>query len=115
MTDRVHFHKVNKIYQIRNTFNCTVKNCIYVVNCPGCDEYYIGKTVSLRQRMTTHRSDIRHDERRVMEVSKHLNDCGRGTFFVTPFYKMKRQGIVAHLTTEDYFIRKYKPGLNRRF
>ena len=49
-----------------------------------------------------------------MEVSKHLEECGKGKFVVTPFYKMKRTGLVAHLATEDFFIRKYKPALNRR-
>ena len=113
-TSQVYFSQVNQTYNIRDSFNCKLKDCIYVINCPGCEQYYIGKTVSLRHRMTTHRSNIKHEDQRVMEVSKHLDSCGKGKFRVTPFYRMKRKGIIAHLTTENYFIRKYKPMLNRR-
>ena len=49
-----------------------------------------------------------------MAVDKHIHFCGNGRFKVTPFYKMKREGIIAHLTTEEYFIRKYEPSLNKR-
>ncbi|NQY54618.1 MAG: GIY-YIG nuclease family protein [Campylobacteraceae bacterium] len=114
-TDNYYFSKVNYKFYIRENFDCTIKNCIYVLTCLSCKLYYIGKTVNLRQRMTTHRACIL--EERDLFVSKHIALCNfnkKDKFTVTPFYKMKREGIVAHLTTEEYFIRKFKPDLNMR-
>ena len=110
----IYLPKIKMKHHIKGEFDCTIKDCIYLLTCGGCLEYYIGKTVNLRHRMTTHRSCIHHDDLRVMQVSKHLAECGNGQFSVVPLYKMKRKGIVAILATENYFIRKYKPTLNTR-
>ena len=112
-TDSFNFWKVNYNFKIKGTFDCTATDCIYVISCSVCMEYYIGKTVNLRQRMTKHRACIRNHYDRNMFVSKHIYNCGGG-FTVVPFYHMKRQGIVAHLTTEDHFIHKFQPSLNMR-
>ena len=80
----------------------------------GCNEYYIGKADNLRVRNNKHRFDIKNYDTCLMAVDKHIHFCGNGRFKVTPFYKMKREGIIAHLTTEEYFIRKYEPSLNKR-
>ena len=84
------------------------------MTCLGCDEYYIGKTDNLRVRNNKHRYDIRHPYESLMACDKHINICGNSQFKVAPFYKMRREGIIAHLATEEYFIRKYKPSLNKR-
>ena len=114
ITDSFNFHKVNQIYKLRQVFDCRATNCIYVLTCLGCDEYYIGKADNLRVRNNKHRFDVKNYEQCLMAVDKHIHFCGNGRFSVTPFYKMKREGIIAHLTTEEYFIRKYQPSLNKR-
>ena len=43
-----------------------------------------------------------------------MAECGGGEFWVTPLYKMKTPGLIAHITTEDSFIKKYKPVLNTK-
>ena len=114
-TDKYNFWEVGYDFNIRGTFDCTIKDCIYALTCKGCCKYYIGKTVNLRHRMTKHRSDINYVENRNQYVHKHIYLCGGGQFYVTPFYSVKSQGEVAHCAIEDYFIRKFKPALNTRF
>ena len=113
-TDRYNFWEVGFDYKIRCCFDCTVKECIYALTCRGCFKYYIGKTVNLRHRMTQHRADIKYCDRDSQYVHKHIHLCGGGNFYVTPFYKVRAEGEVAHCAIEDYFIRKFKPALNTR-
>ena len=111
-TDSYNFWEVGVNFKIIGSFDCTVKECIYVLTCKGCGKYYIGKTVDFRDRMTKHRGDVSDPERRTQYVHKHIYFCGGGEFFATPFYRVKVPGLVAHLSIEDYFIRKFKPALN---
>ena len=115
-TDQYYFSVVDFTYYIRLEFDCTATDIIYVLTCKGedCGAYYIGKTVNLRNRMTKHRSCITDELMREQKVYQHIADCGHGNFWVTPFYKMKRSGLVAHIATEDYFINKFKPILNTK-
>ena len=111
-TNQYNFWKVGIIWNINDVFDCSVKHCIYVLTCMGCSEYYVGKTVNLRKRMTTHRGDITYNDRRFTRLHRHIEACGKGKFYVTPFYKVKTQGLTAHLSIESYFIRKFQPLLN---
>ena len=100
-TNKYNFWRVGIVWDIRDTFDCDTKDCIYVLTCKGCANYYIGKTVNIRNRMTKHRGDILYDDRRLALVHRHIDLCGGGEFFVTPFYKVKTQGLVAHLSIES--------------
>ena len=111
-TCQYNFWRVGIIWKIYDFFDCNTKDCIYVLTCKGCSEYYIGKTVNLRNRMTKHRGDINYNDRCLTKVHRHIEVCGNGEFFVTPFFKVKTQGLTAHLSIESYFIRKFKPLLN---
>lgn len=111
-TDHFYFHETNYDYKIYQSIDCTAKNVIYVLICKNCDLYYIGKTVNLRNRMTTHRAAVRNYFQREMEVSKHMHECSGGDFWVLPIHKMKYNSLIAHLVIEDSFILKYKPTLN---
>ena len=111
-TNKYNFWRAGFVWEIRDTFDCNTKDCIYALTCRGCANYYIGKTVNLRNRMTKHRGDILYDDRRLAYVHRHIDQCGEGEFYVTPFYKVKPKGLVAHLSIESYFIRKFKPALN---
>ena len=111
-TDKYNFWRVGCIWNIRENFDCSAKDIIYVLTCKGCSHYYIGKTTNLRNRMTKHRGDITFIDRRLARVHRHIDVCGKGEFYVTPFYKVKAQGLTAHLSIESYFIRKFNPLLN---
>ena len=49
-----------KIFYVNENMSCDVKNVIYVLECNGCNEYYIGQTGDkLRSRRTVHEQQIR--------------------------------------------------------
>ena len=55
---------------------CDVRDLIYVTQCSGCGEEYIGETGdSLRHRMTVHRQQIRQTNVRILHVSSHIANC----------------------------------------
>ena len=95
----------------KGEMDCSSKNVIYALFCGGCDEYYIGQTKCLRSRMSTHRFNSRNSDHFVMEVSKHLYNCGRG-FKVFPLQKIKEDCIYTRLVEEDAYIKLLKPSLN---
>ena len=57
---------------------CDVNNLIYVMQCSGCGEEYIGETDdSLRHRMTVHGQQIRQTDVRILHVSSHIAKSAR--------------------------------------
>ena len=90
------------------------KYVIYMIQCRGCDEQYIGETVNLRNRITLHNQHIRHAELRKIPVSGHIADCSDQDpkYFVFPFYLMKTESIMKRKEKEKYFIRTFLPKLN---
>ena len=75
---------------------------------------YIGQTgTQLKQRLNTHSEQIKHENLRVLKVSKHLYQCGRGNFKALPFYKMRTDNRFEREQKELYFINKFKPLLNQ--
>ena len=91
--------------------DCTVRNVIYALKCKSCEQTYIGETVNLRNRMTTHRNNSAHESSAVMKVNKHLYECGLG-FWLCPIYKMREENKIARLVKEDSLIKLLKPELN---
>ena len=56
--------------------SCDVKNVIYVLECNGCNEYYIGQTGDkLRSRRTVHAQQIRDPSIRQLPLSEHIDIC----------------------------------------
>ena len=50
------FKRVNKVFFLKNNFNCESRNLIYVVICQGCQEEYIGNTGCLvKKRISVYR------------------------------------------------------------
>ena len=98
---------------------CNVKNLIYVMQCSGCGEEYIGETGdSLRHRMTVHRQQIhvRQTNVRILHVSSHIANCARNyaiKFKLFPLYKLKQDSVTIRKMRETYFIELFKPKLNR--
>ena len=102
-------------FKVLKHFSCNSADVIYKIQCNGCALFYIGQTVSLRNRVTNHKFNISNSEYRSQKVHKHIFDCAghlKIPFAIVPFYQVKQKTLIARLTIEDYFIRKFKPLLN---
>ena len=103
-----------KNFTVNADMSCTVKNVIYVIECRGCQKYYIGETNNLRNRTTLHNQHIRHENLRMTPVSGHIATCSDKDpkYFMFPFFKMNSDSIIARKEKEKHFINKFKPDLN---
>ena len=103
-----------KLFKVKDDMSCKSKYVIYMIQCRGCDEQYIGETVNLRNRITLHNQHMRHAELRKIPVSGHIADCSDQDpkYFVFPFYLMKTESIMKRKEKEKYFIRTFLPKLN---
>ena len=89
---------------------------LYVITCNGCGEYYIGQTGDkLRTRRTIHAQQIRDPSTRMIPLSEHIDNCCQTTpkFNMFPFFKLKSNNISNRIQKEMYFIRAFKPKLNK--
>ena len=96
--------------------SCETQNVIYLLQCGGCGEEYIGDT--LRHRMTLHRQHIRHSNVRKLFVSEHIANYATGldiNFRLFPLSKLKTDNATSRKIKESYFIELFKPKLNRTF
>ena len=100
-------------FYIKTGMNCLARNVVYAIWCgnPRCNKYYIGETVCLRERMNTHRSNSKDEDRSNMEVSRHLLSCGQ-CFKVCPLLKVKEDCKILRLVNEDELVKLLKPDLN---
>ena len=102
-------------FKLYRHFSCYSTNVIYKITCKGCLTYYIGQTVYLRNRVTKHKCDIKNPDYRIQKVHKHIFQCTNDfevPFTIVPFYHVKQGTLIARLTVEDYFRRKFDPFLN---
>ena len=110
-TDQVWFRDSGCSFRINTAMDCTVRNVIYALFCCGCSQSYVGETVDLRHRASSHRSNAKSEDRAVMEVSRHLHGCGKG-FRICPILKLKENSKILRLVMEDKLIKLLKPNLN---
>ena len=110
-TDKVFFRNVCFYLRIGAKMDCTVRNVIYALFCNGCGQSYIGETVCFRDRVNSHRSNSKQEDRAVMEVSKHLLECDQG-FKICPIIKVKEDCKILRLLIEDSLVKLLKPDLN---
>jgi hypothetical protein len=103
-------------FKINQSMNCGTQNLLYVIECQGCFENYIGQTsTTLRSRIRVHKQQINQPQYRNCPVSKHISDCAGNSkipFKVIPFYKILSQDDTFRDAKEAYFIKKIKPKLN---
>ena len=102
-------------FKLLKHFSCYSTHVIYKISCTGCDAYYIGQTVYVRNRVTRHKCDIRNDAYRIQKVHTHIQDCTKvlpTSFTIVPFFQVKQKTLIARLTVEEYFRRKFQPILN---
>ena len=102
---------------IKAKMDCSVRDFIYVITCNGCKEQYIGESGdTLRHRAYVHRNQILHLRYRKLYVSKHISLCAiakNPMFSICPFFKLYNQDEIFRKEKGHYFIRKFKPALNR--
>ena len=109
--DKVLFRNSGKTFVIKSKMDCTARNVVYALFCNKCDQSYIGETVNLRSRATSHRNNSKSLERAVMQVSRHICECGQG-FRMCPLLKLKEECKITRLVKEDNLIKLFQPDLN---
>ena len=109
--EKIHFSATDEDFIVKSNLTCESRNVVYVLNCSNCNDQYIGSTKNFANRVTLHRSQIRNECYRNLEVSKHIHTCGKNNFRISPFYQCSNESQL--LIKENYFISKYKPSLNR--
>lgn len=104
----------DKTFKIKDNMTCKAKNVIYVIQCRGCNEQYIGETGNLRNRVTLHNQHIRVPTLRKIPLSGHIADCSdrEPKYYISPFYQMKTESIIKRKEKEKFFIRTFLPKLN---
>ncbi len=64
------------VWNIRNSYQCTSKNLVYVITCLQCGQLYIGETKRLlAERFREHRRDVEKKSRTSL-VALHFNRAG---------------------------------------
>ena len=81
--------KGNKTWTIHSAMSCLSRDVIYIIICSKCQDYYIGQTQNLRNRVTPHKEQIKHEQYRHLPVSKHLQRCNNGMFRIMPIYHVR--------------------------
>lgn len=75
----------SKKFTVKARMSCQSQNIIYVISCPGCNEFYIEETGStVRSRVRVYKQQIDKREYRKIKLSEHLDNCGN-FFFTFPF------------------------------
>ena len=107
------FEKDNYTFKVNANMSCNVLNCIYVLQCNGCHEIYIGETSNFRLRGNLHKSHI--NQNCGLNVSRHIHACANGQiikFKIMPFYKILNDDSRLRKEKENHSITKFKPSLN---
>ena len=107
----IKFKNSDNVFVLKSNFTCNSKNVIYLIVC-SCGLEYIGECQNLKQRTRLHRSNLKCERNRVLNVSKHLFACCKNAFRLYPFYQMKTESDHARKVKEREFINKYRPQLN---
>ena len=92
---------------------CDTLNSIYVQECTGCGENYIGETNNLRLRTNLRKTMCRKTGH---IVSTHIYECTKNLlndpkFKIIPLLKLNEEDNYRR-NKESHFILKFKPSLN---
>ena len=114
--DTFTFKNSHTPFHVKVSMNCGTQNVIYVLQCQGCYENYIGQTSdTLRTRIRVHKQQIHTPEYRKIAVSRHIAECAGDmdiSFKVFPFYKVLQPDKIFREVKEQSFIKKFRPFLN---
>ena len=82
----------DKRFTLKSNMSCSSTDVIYVLQCRGCKELYVGQTGdSLRSRIRVHRQHIKDSRYRILQVSHHISSCAdhmEPPFYVMPILKL---------------------------
>ena len=113
ITEGSNYNFSGRNFKINANMSCDTRDVIYVITCPGCNEYYIGETSNtLRSRVRVHKQHINTPEYRQIQLSAHLETCGKKQFTIFPFYKLKCASAIQRREKEKHFIQTLNPKLN---
>ena len=102
-------------FKIKEVMDCDSRNLIYCIVCRGCGEKYIGQTGDvIRNRV--HKQQILHEDKRMLGMSEHISKCSQNyspNFKIIPFFKIKSDNEDFRKNMESYFIKRFKPKLNK--
>ena len=104
--------KGNKTWTIHSPMSCLSRDVIYIIICSKCQDYYIGQTQNLRNRVTLHKEQIKHEQYRHLPVSKHLHRCNNGMFRIMPIYQCSNNNRIERESKESNIISILEPKLN---
>ena len=83
--------------------------------CSGWKEEYIEQTQTmLKERLNTYRQHIRQSELQKIDVEGHIRTCGGRNYKIMPFFAIREDSKILRESYETYFIKKFKPALNKR-
>ena len=104
-------------FKVHEDMTCEVKNVIYVMECRGCGEEYIGDTGNfLRRQVTIHNQQIRDPSTRMLRDSGHIDECAcqlNTKYNIFPFYKMYLESTVLRRAKGIFFINSFKTKVKR--
>ena len=98
-------------FKINEDLSCNSKNVVYIIKYSECKEIYIGSRQALNTRTSLHRSYIKIEENRKLDVLKHLYQTSQGKFEIMPIYQTNDYKLLQ--IKEKKFIVKFKPKLNK--
>ena len=100
------FERVNKVFFLKNNFNCDSRNLTYVV---FCQEEYICETGCLvKERISVYRQHIRQPQYQQIKMEERLCFCSSGEFQMFPFLQIKQENKLLRKAYKDYFIDRFK-------
>ena len=95
------FKNTETKFKINKNLSCNSKNVVFLIECIEFKEIYMRSTQALNTRTSLHRSDIKIEENRKLNVSKHLYQCNRGKFRIMPLCQTNDYTLFQ--ITEKYF------------
>ena len=68
----------------------------------------------LKEILNTYMQHIRQPELQQTDVQGHIRTCGGGNFKIMLFFAFREDNKILRESYETYFIKKFKPPLNKR-
>ena len=116
LSDHFIFKNTGYRFNLKSSMSCDSSNLIYVVQCAGCLEEYIGETgegeTKLRDRVRVYRQHINDPIYQMLKVEGHIRICGKGKFTIFPFLQMRSQDTQLRRAFESKFQKQFKTKLN---
>ena len=106
--------KDGSIVKPNSNFDCMSRNLLYLAECSGCQEVYLGETGDqLNNRFTVHRQQSKVGAQlQPVKADQHFRVCGNDSYKVFPFLKPKKNCTIYRRLLESSLVKKLQPVLN---